>query len=359
MPVARIVGCSSYASELANQLRQRGFEVTFDSDAARAIDLEIKLDECSAEEAVNRAITFADGQDISLLIAPGILDTPNPIREMQSGSEADESGQSLTLPPVEHHSDDLAEPKDLALPLAAMTTADDAAGACAPDTRFSAAVPPAEANGTGQIEAELSTARLDGPEELSDWPIWQIAEEPTQEVQSPEELSPADDPRWFARLRSVCSDIAVAPGMKWLSDERVFNRVAAAAAAIGIAALLLGTLAHRFSPLPARVVQGSSQATQPAPFNHAAVRAGTAAASILQAGVGTASTPAPFAGAPGRRSALAVPGGRAARARRSVADDDYIAANTVVRYNRRASVRQQSGSTTGIKYYTDLKPATH
>jgi hypothetical protein len=358
MPVARIVGCSYYAGELANQLRQRGFEVTFDSDAATAIDLEIRLDECSAEEAVDRAITFADGQDISVLIAPGILDTPNPIREMQSGSEADEFGESLTSPPVEHHSDDLAEPKDLAIPLAAMTTADDAAGACAPDTLFSAAVPPAEANGSGQIEPELSTASLDGPEELSDWPIWQIADEPTQEAQSPGKLSPADHPRWFARLRSICSDIAVAPGMRWLSDERVFNRVAAAAVAIGVAALLLGALAHRFSPLPAAVVQGSSQATQPVPFNHAAVRAGTAAASILQAGVGTASTPAPFASAPGRPSA--VPGGRAARAaRHSAADDDYIAANTVVRYNRRASIRQQSGSTTGIKYYTDLKSVTH
>lgn len=200
-------------------------------------------------------------------------------------------------------------------------------------------------------------------EGLSDWPIWQVLQEETgyeEDVPDVSQSSPDEHRAFIRRLQTSCERIMIKPSFRWLGNERVFNRTASATVAIGIALLVLGTVTHRFRPLPSRVEQGTTQAREAAPFQKTAVTANNAG-SLLQGPVADASSPAPFANA---KSLNKVESAAKTQSRpaavRPASDADYVATNTIVRYRSRVARRKvtSDANPTGVKYYTDLKPAS-
>ena len=213
------------------------------------------------------------------------------------------------------------------------------------------------------IHAELiHTAQSN--EELSDWPIWQVLQEETgyeEKVPDISQSSPEQHRALIRRLQTSCERIMMKPSFRWLGNERLFNRTASATVAIGIALLVLGTVTHRFRPLPSRVEQGTSQARQAAPFQTTAAITASSAASLLQGSTTAANSPAPFAVT---KSSNKVESAAQTQTRpavvRPASDADYVATNTIVRYGSRVARRKitSDANPTGVKYYTDLKPAS-
>jgi hypothetical protein len=81
MPVVRIIGqLPEGVRDLPQQLRDRGFDVETASDAANCAPEtpELTLEECSIEEALSRALALAEGDDVSILVSPGVI-VPAPV----------------------------------------------------------------------------------------------------------------------------------------------------------------------------------------------------------------------------------------------------------------------------------------
>ena len=94
MPLARIITRSvGESEELARELRARGYTVeTVSPEQISEIpaDLEIKLQECSPEEALIKAGLVPDSNDLCVFIAPGVLSESRPIVEIPLIASAQE-----------------------------------------------------------------------------------------------------------------------------------------------------------------------------------------------------------------------------------------------------------------------------
>lgn len=110
MALARIITRSEkQAQKLAGQLRARGYEVEIllpEQAADAEADLEIKLDECSVEEALSQASSSGD-RNSSVVIAPGAIAGVRPITAMplvnpgDATREQDELENLTSLPWVQ------------------------------------------------------------------------------------------------------------------------------------------------------------------------------------------------------------------------------------------------------------------
>ena len=80
MPVVRIIGSLPESlRDLPNQLRDRGFDLQTSSDAAEGEPkFELTLEECPTEAALARALALAEGNDVSILVSPGVI-APAPV----------------------------------------------------------------------------------------------------------------------------------------------------------------------------------------------------------------------------------------------------------------------------------------
>src|SRR5438105_15025593 len=95
MPLARIITRSvGESEELARELRARGYTVeTVSPEQISEIpaDLEIKLQECSPEEALIKAAGLVpDSNDLCVFIAPGVLSDSRPSAEIALIASAQE-----------------------------------------------------------------------------------------------------------------------------------------------------------------------------------------------------------------------------------------------------------------------------
>ena len=95
MPLARIITRAVEESQdLAADLRGRGFEVEIVSPSnvpkTRA-DLELRLEECTPEEALIRAGVLAETNDMAVFIAPGAI--ANRRQRERASSDTAVSGQ--------------------------------------------------------------------------------------------------------------------------------------------------------------------------------------------------------------------------------------------------------------------------
>src|SRR5437868_4927673 len=111
MPLVRIITRSVGESEpLAQELRARGYTVEIVSPeqiSETPADLEIKLQECSPEEALIKASQVPDSSDLSVFIAPGALAGQAPIVEIPliaAAWERDVAKPQMELPHAASHS---------------------------------------------------------------------------------------------------------------------------------------------------------------------------------------------------------------------------------------------------------------
>src|SRR5690242_2275269 len=92
MGLARIITrLSSGYDEIERDLRARGFQVerrSPDESDAQPADLEIRIEECTAEQALTRAVD--GGGDASVFVAPGALTgAAQPIAAIPFGASFD------------------------------------------------------------------------------------------------------------------------------------------------------------------------------------------------------------------------------------------------------------------------------
>src|SRR6185436_13559906 len=109
MPLARIVTRAVEESqELAADLRGRGFDVEIVTPNAipkTQADVELRLEECTPEEALIRAGVLPETNDLAVFIAPGAIQigvNASPLR-LRNNSRRNGNGMTRSpLPPPRH-----------------------------------------------------------------------------------------------------------------------------------------------------------------------------------------------------------------------------------------------------------------
>lgn len=198
-------------------------------------------------------------------------------------------------------------------------------------------------------------------EDDSDWPIWQPAKEDEQTPPAKVEVPAIQSPiltEQVAALRNFGKRfLAAAQAHRILLDDRLFIRTATLTAAMAILLLVIGVTAHRFSPLPARILHGSSQASQSVPFHRpAAAPALTAAGEVVPAEAAEPGTlHVTIASAHSRARQSSRPAVNSSHSNNS--GNDYVAEDTVVRYHQhlKRTLPETAKKEARVKYYTDLK----
>ena len=210
---------------------------------------------------------------------------------------------------------------------------------------------------------------------FSDWPIWNVSapdESVPETVAQPRRLraylnrlKPHAD-RFVAQVVRVQAQanrsmadlwsawqrvLATGNATRILRNDRLFTRVATGATGIAVVLLLVAATAHRFSPLPAGIVEGSSEALRPVPFQKSVST--NVAADTSQAAPPLSPT---LTGLKHLRGSAVSAVPVKLTSHRSVADNEFVAKNTVVRYTQHiASGIAGEVQQPGVKYYTDLK----
>lgn len=356
MPVVRIVGSVPESiGDLPQQLRDRGFDVETVSDAANCAPgtLEISLEECSTEEALSRALALAQGNDLAILVSPGAI---------------------VPALPVLDSTEEQIPPATAEVPVSVQDSMPPAAESIEPPAhaQLAGAEPaflpvmeqqdePAPLPDTDWMQPEPVTALASNADEGSDWPIWQVAREDEQVPRPAVPLPRPESPiltEHVAALHGLRRRfLAAARVNRILPDDRLFTRIAVSSAALAILLLVLGVAAHRFRPVPSRVLHGSSEAMQPAPFQ----RPATVSAPITASAVVSADTAEPAPGVTPASAHLRVRGSSQLASGRSrtkaSADAGFVAKDTVVHFNplRSQPLSQTAKQQPGVKYYTDLK----
>jgi hypothetical protein len=408
MALAHIIGDPGPAEQLAQQLRDHGYEIEIfppGTQSCSAADLEIILEQCSSEIVLSKAVAIAQDQNACLLVSSGVLP------EALSGNQEDISdAESATeIPPdlplgiQEEDPVQIADPT-LGAPhqfgsqtpvnpqlaqdesthevLATFSNEETATqqvlDSTAATINFASNsvdhsltnVPPisvfeelAQADEIGSCVRPSLTERDEvieplqesSPEDASDWPIWQIVVEeaaPSESFVAPLPLiqNAGNNTTVLRNARQLIrwtSDY-----LRMVADDRRFVRIAMATAAIAIAGLLFAATFHRFSPLPPRLTRGSDLALQPAPFQKVHADASSANRASDQSPVPT-QAPAPPVQA---RSAKVL------RASGQFTSDGagLIAKDVVIRYGSRSASRHIFSDPIhpGVKYYSDLSPTT-
>jgi hypothetical protein len=349
MPVVHIVGSIPEGiCDLPQQLRDRGFDVETIPDTANCQPgtLEITLQECSTEEALSRALALAQDNDIAILVSPGVI-SPAPVFD----SAEEQIPSAIADAAVSAREATAPAPVEAIEPPTHPQETEPVYLAC--DTHFE---PPLEVATEPVAPAEAALPLK--AEDDSDWPIWQVAAEDEQAPLSALETPQPESPIWTEHVAALHSlgkrFLAAAQLNRILSDDALFTRMAACSAAVAILVLMLGLTVHRFSPLPARILHGSREAAQPAPFQRPAVVGNPITASEVVS-AGAAEPPGPSV----TRASAYSGARRSSGSRHTIAsgDADFIAKDTVVRFNRPRSetLPQTARKQSGVKYYTDLK----
>jgi hypothetical protein len=326
MPSARIKTLVvEDAHSLAEDLRNRGFAVeivTPGQDSSEPVDLEITLEECDPEFALHHAEIVPDAQDLCVFVAPGALtEGYRPIQVIPLFNE-----------PVKP-------------PPAAQTVA-----------RPAAEIAPAVAAREElrkEKEALEEPAVLEGPEKF-------VPAEPAIPLK-PTPAAPRPIPPlvkvaaavsveiWkaallmAARARKVTASASAAAGKtistatgRLAANQKLLMRTATLAgmgAVAAVSVLVLGTVVHRFAPLPSAVQPASQSIVLPA----------TASASS------TRMEPKP-------RAVTPQPSSKAKPRQTHNPEEDVVAKDYVVRFNKRpAAARTQAKKTAGVKHYSDLR----
>ena len=346
------------------------------------------MDECTPEEALNHATSVPATEDVCVFIAPGaIVESSRPVEIVPVAPEEIQPPQivpaavlseevvptevleaSLVAHPLEFQTENsIAGTPTLTVNEARTAEEDEPLFATsAPETfpapmfaAVSAASIPAQtpADASLQLPADTTVPSESG---LSDWPIWQAAG--AEEIETP----PADAASVGSSARREIRRIPVFARRSSAHSDRVFWRFATVAAIFAIAALLLGAFSHRFSPLPRDLTEPTSDLKQ-VPFQKSrkpitpavsqtklpeAPPATTAKPQAESSTVAAASASAPVASKPNPQ----------VRRRSSSNDDsDYVAKDTVTRYNKRPAVKHPANTgvyaekKNGVKHYSDLK----
>jgi hypothetical protein len=412
MPVVRIVGSVPEGIyDLPQQLRDRGFDVETVSDTANCEPgtLEITLEECSTEEALSRALALAEGNDIAILVSPGTVvpaapvfdSTEEQIPSLAAGVpvSALDNMPPASAEPIESpaHAPE-PEPVYLAcethfeppLKLATTPTApaepshQEEESVAADETEIFAqqqhSGPPVGDTGPASwpvlerqdepaalpdadwVEPEPVAALPANAADDSDWPIWQVADEdeqaPRSAVEVPESASPILTEHVAALHNLGRRFCAAAQLNRILSDDQLFTRIAISSVAVAILLLVGGLTTHRFSPLPSRVLHGSREAAQPAPFKRSAAAASPITASEVVPA--DAAEPAAPRVTPASAQVLVRYSSKLTSRRspkKASGDAGFVAKDTVVRFNQppREPLPQTAKKQSGVKYYTDLK----
>jgi hypothetical protein len=410
MPIVRIVGpVPEGIRDLPQQLRARGFDVETVSDSANCGPgtFEITLEEWSTEETLSRALALAEGDDIAILVSPGAIvpatavvasledqiptaaDAPGSVPDVVSPAASEPIDLPASLPEplpayfaCETHfgappevATTTTTPAETLHPEEEPAVADETEVFVQPaDVRIPASAEPvfrpvteqqdkpAVSPDTDWVQFEPLAALSLNADDDSDWPIWQRGGEDEQVPPSALEVPQPESPIWTEHVavlhRLGRRFLAAAQVNRILSDDRVFTRIAACSTAVAILVLMVGLIAHRFSPLPSRILHRSSQGAQPAPFQRpAAARNPMTASEVVPADATEPAAPGVIPASAHSRVRRSSKPASGRSHKRSSGDSDLVAKDTVVRFNQRRSqsLPQTAKKQPGIKYYTDLK----
>ena len=410
MPTVRIIGSVPEGiPDLPQQLRARGFDVETASDSANCDPgtFEITLEECSTEEALTRALALAQGEDITILVSPEAIvpaaavverseeqvptslpDVPESVPEAVSSAATEPIDlpacppeplpvhfarethfaappaveATTTTPPETPDQEEesaiadiaeIFEPADVTIPASAETIFLPVR-----EQQDKPAAPP----DTDWVEPEPVSALGLNADDDSDWPIWQRGGEDEQAAPPAPEVAQPESPIWTEHVAALHSlgkrFLAAGQVNRILSDDRLFTTIAAFSAGIAILVLMGGLIAHRFSPVPSRIVHGSRESAQPAPFQRpAAARNPVTASEVVPADASEPAAPGviPASDQSPVRSSSPLASGGSHRRNSGVAD--FVAKDTVIRFNqtRKEPLPQTAKKQSGVKYYTDLK----
>ena len=336
MPLARIITrVQQDADELANDLRGRGFEIEIVSPElvpAHPVDLEVNLEECATEDALDGAENAPQPQDVCVFIAPGALvETARPTVAVPLFSEP-------VVAPTHR------EPHLPAEEVTIMTESEPLGE-------------PAAVSDAVQFTT-ASTIELPAGEQIEPEPD----EAPSVFVLEGETVKqPSFETLAAAAAAPAGEELARKLRIRIKHSDKVFWRVAMATAILAVSGLLTLS-AHREPPLPSALEAAPLPAQQAPPF--ARRRTQDTSPSTSQVPATTAiKVPEPKP-SPTSQAAQAQPVAHATR--RSVAfrpkrsrpnpESDFVAADTVVRYTRPATAAASPArKKPGIKRYTDLK----
>jgi hypothetical protein len=364
MSLVRITGEQQAAVELARQLRARKFDteiVSAGTPSSSAADLEIALEESSVEDVLGKAMAIvSEDPDACVFLSPDIA---------VPAVRSDASNSARTEAPFENRVEGAAAPapqsgSDLGcveeLP---PTSFDQELEARSATYIFEALLEDdprqphiAQQEGTSSGEPQPISQSIS--DTVSDWPIWQLASEQGSSDVFLESTVPRQNAKRGTLLGSVrrLKDRA-GDAIKTQVNDRRFLGIATATAALAVIGLLFAVTFHRFSPLPERLLKGSTLASQPAPFREMrATAASRDAARPVPKPPFSASAQALTPQAHPHSAAVLKTSARLVGA---VSDEaGVIAKDTVIRYDARSETRHIFGEPrqSGVKYYSDLSP---
>ena len=408
MALVHIIGDPRPAEQLAQQLRDHGYEIEIfppGTQSSSAADLEIILELCSSEIVLSKAVAIVQDQNACLLVSSGVLpevlggnqedisDAASPTAippDLSVGIQEEDTVQIAGPPPCAQHQFGSQTPANPQVALNESThevlaTFSNGETATQPVLDVVAAtinlasgsvdhtptdLPPisvfeelAQADEIGFCVPPSLTERDEvtkplqesSPEDASDWPIWQTVVEEAALSESfvaplPLKQNTGNNTTVLRNARQLIrwtSDY-----LRMVVDDRRFVRIAMATAAIAIVGLLFAATFHRFSPLPPRLTRGSDLASQPVPFQKVHADASSANRASDQPPVPTQAPALPVQA----RSAKVL------RASGQLTSDDagLIAKDIVIRYGGRSVSRHIFSEPihSGVKYYSDLSPTT-
>jgi hypothetical protein len=335
MPLARIITrVQQDADELANDLRGRGFKIEIVSPEnvpTHPVDLEVSLEECATEDALDEAENAPQPQDVCVFIAPGALvETARPVVVVPLFSEP------VVGPSIE-------QPRPLAEEVTVMTE-------CEPlDDQ---AVAHATVQFTTASSSESLIAEQDGLELDQDPPVVVLEGETVNE--------PFFETLPSAVAAPVAEEFPRRLRIRIKHSDKVFWRVAVASAVLAVGGLVTLS-AHRQPPLPSALESATPPVQQAPPFARAKIQDASLSSSKAPTAPHKISEPKPSAAtqaAEVRPIARATRHSVAFRPKRSRPnpESDFVAADTVVRYGKPVAVPAPLASKKpGIKQYTDLK----
>ena len=408
MAVIRIVNLPENSQLLIDELRARGFVLrTGAHDNSESGDLEVSVEECSVQEALERCTN--SGEPATVFIAPGAVEeTWRPIA-------------TVPLIPKIPEVEEAVEPESMIAPQSALANEQMLAPAAvelhpgskepyfaessvAPKTAKSDMVSPIEAlvsepviassedqsaeiinvepvpvaplpveqpavlqSSSGSVSSEITEAEAVSPSSdlPSDWPIWNPLSEP---------VFAADE----AGAESVAAEVPIPSTRskvswnKWELNERIFWKAAPVAAAVALLVLLAMTVYHRTSPLPRTLSQGQGEEqNQQIPLarsrsdRDAHLKKVSAEAALVPERLDARqqSRQGPTAPPPGVSNASKLDRIRPSRATTARNDGEFVARDTVVRYPGKRSNPEttrkpaENGRRSGIKRYSDLPTA--
>jgi hypothetical protein len=347
MPSARIMTRAvEDAYSLAQDLRTRGFVVQIvspDYVSTNPVDLEVTLEECEPEAALHRADDAPAGEDLCVFVAPGALtEGHRPIRVVPLFVEA----PSVVTMPV----------RPAAVPITEKETFEELSALEAPGIEEAEEKNLAEAP---PIIAELPMVNVQAQEPpvtklpLTDAPVLEdktvLSDAPTFLAEARgEKVKPAPP---LSIGRKISYRKATLRLSSWMtragSTDKLLLKaatIAATTAVVAISVLVLGSTAHRFSPINPSVQSAGESLMLPA-----STKASTVPGTPPQeAKAVLAAPPAPAPKPPARTP-------KSSSRRGYNPEEDVVAKDFVIRYgNRHTPPRTQAKKTAGVKHYSDM-----